>query len=268
MPDIRVFSYGGGVQSTAALVLAAHGKIDYRTFLFANVGEDTEHPATLAYVRDVAMPFAAEYGIELVEISRGGLNPTLMTKIRRLESSLPIPVRMDRTGKPGRRSCTEEYKITPLAREMKRRGACVATPAIVGLGISFDELERMRSEVDPRIPWQRRQYPLVHMAITRQDCMRIIADAGIPVPPRSSCFFCPFHSGEEWRRLQRETPDLFDQACGLEELMIERRAKRGKGPVYFTDQGAREHATLRELHLHQQLTFESSATCDGGHCFT
>jgi 3'-phosphoadenosine 5'-phosphosulfate sulfotransferase (PAPS reductase)/FAD synthetase len=48
---IRVFSYGGGVQSTAALVLAAQGVIDYHTFLFANVGEDSENPDTLAYVR-------------------------------------------------------------------------------------------------------------------------------------------------------------------------------------------------------------------------
>jgi hypothetical protein len=31
---IRVFSYGGGVQSTAALVLAAQGVIDYHTFLW------------------------------------------------------------------------------------------------------------------------------------------------------------------------------------------------------------------------------------------
>ena len=37
---LKVFSYGGGVQSTAALVLAAQGKIDYQTFLFCNVGAD------------------------------------------------------------------------------------------------------------------------------------------------------------------------------------------------------------------------------------
>jgi hypothetical protein len=50
---IRAFSYGGW-QSTAALVLAAQGHIDFRTFLFANVGDDSEHPATLAYIRDHA----------------------------------------------------------------------------------------------------------------------------------------------------------------------------------------------------------------------
>jgi hypothetical protein len=55
----RQVSYGGGVQSNALLVLAAQGPIDYRTFPFANVGDDSEHSATLRYVRDVAMPYAA-----------------------------------------------------------------------------------------------------------------------------------------------------------------------------------------------------------------
>ena len=50
--QLKVFSYGGGVQSTACLVLVAQGKLGIQTFLFANVGDDSEHPATLRYVRD------------------------------------------------------------------------------------------------------------------------------------------------------------------------------------------------------------------------
>jgi hypothetical protein len=42
----------------------------------------------------------------------------------------------------------------------------------------------------------------------------------------------------------------------------------GCGAVYFTNQGAREGTTLRVLHAHEQLTFASDVTCDGGHCFT
>lgn len=38
---LKAFSFDGGVQSTAALVLAAQGKPDYRTFLFCNVGDDS-----------------------------------------------------------------------------------------------------------------------------------------------------------------------------------------------------------------------------------
>ena len=68
--SVSVVSYGGGVQSTALLVLAAQGEIDYRTFLFANVGDDSEHPASLRYVREVAAPYAAAHGIELAELQR------------------------------------------------------------------------------------------------------------------------------------------------------------------------------------------------------
>lgn len=62
---LRVVSYWGGVQSTALLVLAAQRRIDFRVFLMANTGDDSEHPATLRYVWEVAVPFAAEHGLEL-----------------------------------------------------------------------------------------------------------------------------------------------------------------------------------------------------------
>lgn len=48
--SLTVFSYGGGVQSNAALVLAAQGKLDCKTFLFANVGDDSENPATFGQI--------------------------------------------------------------------------------------------------------------------------------------------------------------------------------------------------------------------------
>jgi hypothetical protein len=42
---LKVFSFGGGVQSMGVMVLAARGVLDYKTFLFANVGDDSEYPA-------------------------------------------------------------------------------------------------------------------------------------------------------------------------------------------------------------------------------
>lgn len=266
---VRVFSYGGGTQSTAALVLAARGEIDYPLFIFANVGDDSEMPHTLRYVREVAVPYGLLHGIEVIERERGGVNRSLLHKIERLESSVPIPMRMDRSGAPGNRTCTEDFKIRVIARELKARGATAEDPAMIGIGISLDEIERMRSAFDPRIPEQRRYYPLVDLRLARQDCVRIIADAGLPLPGRSACWFCPYHSGEEWRRLQREHPDLFEQACQLEERMQERRGRLGRDPVWLTDQGAKQKATLRVLHSHEQLQLVGSdGSCDGGYCMT
>lgn len=118
------------------------------------------------------------------------------------------------------------------------------------------------------MPRQRREYPLIGLGLNRQDCERVITDAGLPLPGRSACWFCPYHSGEEWRRLQRDHPDLFERACQLEEMMQDRRQRLGKDRVWMTDQGAKERATLRVLHAHDQLTFATEGSCDGGYCMT
>lgn len=51
MSTVNVFSFGGGVQSTAVLVLQATGRLprDYDHFVFANVGNDSEHPDVINY---------------------------------------------------------------------------------------------------------------------------------------------------------------------------------------------------------------------------
>ena len=63
---MTIFSFGGGVQSTAVLVLQAQGKLNYDEFVFANVGDDSENPETLEYVNRYSKPFAAAHGIRLV----------------------------------------------------------------------------------------------------------------------------------------------------------------------------------------------------------
>ena len=80
---MRTFSFGAGVQSTAVLVLQAEGRLPepYDAFLFANVGDDSEHPDTLAYYRDVHVPYAEKHGIHLQElrrVKRDGTTPSLL----------------------------------------------------------------------------------------------------------------------------------------------------------------------------------------------
>ena len=233
---VRAISYGGGVQSTALLVLAARREIDYRTAIFANVGDDAEHPATLAYVRDVAAAYAESNGIDLRVIRkrrRDGSDDSLMARIDRGTITVPIPMRMGTSGAPGNRACTAEFKVRPIASELKRMGATKADPAVVALGISLDEFHRMRSESG--IPHERLAYPLVERRMDRAACVALIEREGLPVPPKSSCFFCPFHDKQAWRRLLRESPDLFRAAVAIERRMNERRAAFGKDPVWMTD---------------------------------
>jgi hypothetical protein len=270
MGQLRAFSFGGGVQSTAALVLAAQGKIDYPIFLFANVGDDSEHPDTLAYVHEVAMPYAKEHGIELVElrkvVSRGprkGQQETILGRIMRPDSKTQvIPVFLSGSGAPANRGCTHDFKIRVLARWLQKRGATTELPAIVGLGISIDEFQRMRT--DSGIAWQKLDYPLIELRMTRADCAATIRAAGLPVPPKSSCWFCPFHSIATWRRLQNKQPELFNKAVKLEQHMNSFAALRG-GAVYLT-------RTLKPLDqavagTQHEMDFDDDA-CESGFCMT
>ncbi len=267
---MNVVSYGGGVQSTALLVLAARGRIDFDTFLMANVGDDSEHPSTLRYVREIAMPYAAAHGITLHLLDRtrrDGSTETLWGRLTREGSrSLPIPVRMS-NGAPGTRSCTADFKIKVTGKWLKAHGASATSPATLGIGISVDEIQRAnnrRHEAHERIV-----YPLLDLRMRRNDCMRLIADEGLPVPPKSSCFFCPFHRPGTWLDMARDEPSLFARACELEDTLNERRAMLGKDPVFLT----RFAAPLRGLFRDDQPTLfagvdDVDGQCDSGWCFT
>jgi len=267
---LRLVSYGGGVQSTALLVLAAQGRIDFPLFLLANVGDDSEHPDTLRYLHEIAMPYAETHGIELVELHRigqrgpnKGKRLTLYSELITPSRNIPIPVRMGTNGAPGTRQCTGNYKIAVVARECRRRGATRDDPAIVALGISVDEIERAKPGVDPLRPTQHRVYPLLDLGLSRHDCARLIAAAGLPVPPKSACWFCPFHDKEAWRKLKRDTPDLFDRACHLEQTLNARRDELGKDHVYLTRHGRALAETVDD-----QLVLDGLDGCDSGWCMT
>jgi 3'-phosphoadenosine 5'-phosphosulfate sulfotransferase (PAPS reductase)/FAD synthetase len=265
--SVRAFSYGGGVQSTAALVLAARGEVDYPLFIFANVGDKAEHPASLAYVDEVAAPYAAKNGIELVKVRktfRDGRTDDLYVSVTDESSSIDIPVRMA-NGAPGNRRCTADFKINVVAKELKRRGATRRDPAALGLGISIDEHHRIRPAFDERSPAQVREYPLADRNLTRRDCQALISSAGLPMPGRSACWFCPFHSLDEWRTLRRETPELFAQAVQMERTINARRERIGKDSVWMT----RFARPLDEV-VADQLVLDVGDldNCESGYCLT
>lgn len=163
MTQLRTFSSGGGVQSTAALVLSAQGRIDFPVHLFANVGDDSEHPATLAYVAEVIKPYAAEHGIEFHElrrVKRGGSGETLLDRLMSEggeSGTVSIPVRKRVQGPPMRRSCTQDFKLRVVGKWLRHHGATEDDPAVVGIGFSTDEVERIArpSPVAPRLSLTR-----------------------------------------------------------------------------------------------------------------
>lgn len=269
---LRAFSYGGGVQSTAALALAGQGLLDWQIFLFANVGDDSEHPETLRYVREIAMPYARAHGIELHElhkVTRTGEPVTLYSNLTKPNSrSIGIPVRMNTSGVPGRRSCTADFKIAVIDKWLREHGA-KQTGAIVGLGISLDEYDRASDNKDPdTIAWKTNTFPLLYelpKALDRQQCMNIIRQAGLPVPPKSACWFCPYHRLARWQEMRKSEPALFWKAADLEALLNKRRAALGMDEVWLTRKLIPLAQATTELEQESWIEEEDNL-CDSGHC--
>lgn len=250
---MRVFSSGGGVQSTAALVLSVQGRIDFKTHIFSNVGEDSENPETLDYVRQILMPYAAKNGIEFHEVKREfRKGETLYQKVLREERRIEIPVRM-KNGAPGNRGCTKNFKISVIRKWLGKGNH------VVGLGISLDEFTRMRDSGSKRFV---NEYPLIDLQISRADCLKIVRTAGLPQPPKSSCWFCPFHNMMAWQDIRRERPDLFAKAAELEQLIIQKRLAMGRDPVFLTGKGK----PIIQVVPDQPLLHELDDTCESGYC--
>jgi hypothetical protein len=273
---IRVISYGGGVQSTALVILAAQRDPEFETVmggqvtdaLFSNVGDDSEHPDALAFVREVVAPWALEQGVnvhELRRVKRDGTVETLWEQLTRPESrSIEIPVRMD-NGSPGNRNCTSTYKIKVIAKWLRQQGATKDNPATVAIGISTDELERATRR-RPH-PAQEVVYPLLEMGWDRSRCQRLIKTTLGVLAPKSSCFFCPFHKSHTWAEMRRDEPHLFEKSAELESILNERRTMLGKDKVWLTRHNKPLAEAIGEAQA-QLFAYDGPEACDSGYCWT
>lgn len=293
---LRIFSYGGGVQSTAALVLAAKAKaaasgdeeagaflskvareqfalatilaiLDVPTFVFANVGTKSEHPDTIRYIEDVAKPYAAANGIDLVEVQRRrktGQVVDLYDEVMREDiRGVDIPV-FSAGGAPMQRRCTKNFKVLVIGRWTKAHGATVDDPAIVGLGISIDEFQRANSNAF--LAWHRNDYPLLDLRLSRQDCVAIIEHANLPVPPKSACWFCPFTRTTDWVRMKAKQPELFMNAVVLELDIRTKRRRSSQTDVFLSGFGRPLHEAIGDQ---DEMEFdEPDNFCESGHCMT
>lgn len=253
---MNVFSFGGGVQSVACLILSAQGKIDCDTFVFANVGDDSEHPATLDYFRNVAIPYARLRHIELLEVrrqKRDGSFPTIYQTMLSNQRA-PIPVYLS-NGAPAKRACTVDYKIRVIEKWCKRNGATKENPYNMLLGISFDEWKRMRTS---QSLYMKNVYPLVAMRLSRTDCIDIIIGEGLSIPHKSACWFCPYHSSDAWLELRSEEPELFEKACQMEALKNKQLHALNKSSVWLTRKRIPLASAIEDV-IPDEM-------CDGGYC--
>jgi hypothetical protein len=214
-----VISYGGGVQSTALVVLAMSEGWDVDEIVHVDL-LDAESPATRGYVAYVREWLRGVYGRDITVIERNMYRDMLDNP-----AFTPVPWRGKRERFMLSRQCTRQYKVQPLQRYLYDK-----YDGRIGLmlGISVDEYHRMRDSSAARI---EHVYPLVDRRLTRWQCRDIIERAGLAVPWKSSCWLCPYRGVvSQWALVQRY-PDLAGMAQALEDRINAERRRRGQDEI-------------------------------------
>lgn len=187
--------YGGGVNSLALKILLIEQGRDVESVMVKHGGDD---PRTY---KNVSMLIDKGFNItELKPVVEGYDN---IYDFYFKQKFVPLVF----IG----RSCTSKWKTAPQRRYYKAKGEPYT------LFIGFDAGEKHRANIKPRLKKVSYEYPLVDAGLRRRDCVKLIRDHDLPVPIKSDCFFCPFHSKERWWALARDAPELFWKAVALEE---------------------------------------------------
>ena len=209
--EVHLISLGAGVQSSTMALMAAAGEIT--PMPEAAIFADTQHepPSVYAWLDWLTprLPFP------LIRISKGSLAETaLRVRVSRngnRYTSSSIPAFLHPTGMMPRQ-CTRDFKVRPIVATVRRLRK--GRPVVQWIGISRDEAHRMKPS---RVSWITHRWPLVELGLRRRDCLAWMKDHGFPVPPRSACVFCPYHSNGEWQRLQEKEPEAFEAAVTFEK---------------------------------------------------
>lgn len=220
-----VMAYGGGVNTMAALIEATRRGVKFTAIVMADPGH--EWPQTHWYRDNIANPWLIEHGQPTVTVvtraaeakfrPRAGLiyQGTLGEECLRIKALPSIAY--------GWKKCSQKYKAAPSnwwierqpwAQEAWSRGERITRI----IGYDADEPSRARPEfLDAReasrfVP----RYILLERGIDRDGCIAIIERAGLPVPHKSACMWCPSNQLAEWREVRDHHPDVYSYALGME----------------------------------------------------
>ncbi len=243
-------SYGAGVNSTALLVLASQRKFSQYADRVRVIFCDTqdEKDATYDYLFTVAMPYARQHGFT-IEVCRP--NEGVLERAERLSVTLSRTLR----------TCTVEGKIKPIEKYL-------STFAIANdvqlIGIHAGEDHRAKQHEGQKWP---RVYPLVDMDIDQAGCVKLIKEAGLPVPPKSGCWHCPFLRVREVIDLAKQEPEKFRRIVRLEVIANEKhpehlRTQWGDKPA--TEWAARACQEQSSGPLFQEIEPDPPCVCMAG----
>lgn len=219
---LTVVSYGGGVNSVAVLVrLAQLGQVP-AAIVMADPG--SERRGTIEYRDHVLPDWLARHGfpqVTVIDRITEGQHVARAWRLERLEdeclrlASLPSVAY-------GWKKCSAKYKGDTqrwwAARQPWAQAEWAAGRKLAKvIGYDVDELRRVRSAMQNEWEAERfvPRYPLVEVRWDRDRCIEEIEAAGLPVPPKSACTFCPNNTLQEWVELRRDEPEAFARAVEM-----------------------------------------------------
>jgi hypothetical protein len=272
----NALALGLGVQSTALYMMGTLGempRVDYA--VFSDIGR--EGRKTYLYL-DWLLKWAQENGGPpiIVKNQRNLFLDLLKNTNNRGERIASIPAFTMSDGKEGmlRRQCTNEYKIVVVNQTIREMYGLQARQRNIQTniwkGISSNEADRMSL---PEDKWQNFIYPFcgygipgkgkwfklqgdLYRPMSRLDIIAWYKRRGLPVPPKSSCVFCPYHSDATWADMRDNEPDDFADAVMVDKA-IRDSSKRGVNQPIFL------HRSLKPL---DEVNFDPNSKIEFGEC--
>lgn len=232
LPDFVpiTWSNGVGVNSAAVACLLAEWGVKVSLVTFADTGG--EFKDTIDYI-PVLNEFLGRHGLPEITVVRKRSKYASLYDNCLSTDTLPSKAY-------GGGSCSEKWKVEPQRYHMNRwkpARDCWARglPVVKIIGYDYGDRDQQRyaestRKVDPKVSYW---CPLQEMKLDREACKAVIRNAGLPVPRKSSCYFCPAMRRPEIRELARDNPELFERAITLEVNAVQGkhglRSTRGLG---------------------------------------
>lgn len=205
---MRVISFGGGVNSSAMLVGLRERNVVPDAILFADTGG--EKPATYQHIEEMKR-WVLSVGFPAIEVIRYDSHHVTLEQECLNNETLPSKAF-------GFSGCSVKWKrqpmdkwlsTSPAAKEVWSRGEQVQRL----IGIHAGETRRGKIPDDDKF---RYVYPLREWKWDQTDCEQALRRAGIAVPCKSACFFCPAMRKSEVLELKEMHPDLMERAIEIE----------------------------------------------------
>lgn len=203
-----IVSCGLGTNSTAMLVGMKERGIRPDYITFADTGG--EKPHTYEHMEILQEWLKANDFPPIMVVKKGGLQETLEEECLRRKALPSVAY--------GWKTCSQKYKIQPQEKYFNNEPAAKAvwkSGKKISRWIGFDWDEPSRA-IDCDSPKYQNHYPLIEWKWGRKECIEAIEREGLPLPGKSSCWFCPNSRPNEVKWLKEVHPDLMERAIAIE----------------------------------------------------